>query len=356
MLDVSYEMAQVIDEEGRLLEDRNVGLSDEELRRLYKTMLTARGFDERAVRLQRQGRLNTYPQFTGQEAVQVGAAGALEEGDFFFPYYRDSGACLALGVSLKDLFLYWRGHMDGFPKPEGAGGGVNVVPLAILIAAQVPQAAGVAWASKLKGDGCVTLCSFGDGATSKGDFHEGLNFAAVNKAPLVALCHNNHWAISVPLSRQTASPTIAQKAVAYDMPGVRVDGGDALAVREAVEEAVRRARDGEGPTLIEAVTYRTAPHATSDDPSRYQTPEDLKRWSRTDPLSRFRAFLEKRNSWNGEEEERAAAGIKEELSVAFKEAEAAGESRVEQVFGRVYAGPTPDLIGQQRSALSEGGR
>src|SRR5699024_5292691 len=226
MKDYSNELIRVMGDDGGILEGASVDLADQELIDMYKKMLFARVFDERAFRLQRQGRIGTYPPYKGQEAAQVGAAVHLEDGDWLFPYGRDLAACFAFGKDLKNAFLYTMGHKNG-SKEEA-----NIYPLAIMIPPQIPQAVGAAWASKLKGEDRVALATIGDGGTSKGDFHEGLNMAAVYKAPAIFLCQNNQWAISVPYEQQTASETIAQKAVAYGMKGVRVDGNDILAVHQ----------------------------------------------------------------------------------------------------------------------------
>lgn len=347
MLSEARKMVQRLKEDGILQGSGEPDLDEGELRRLYRWMLFGRKFDERALRMQRQERLGTYLSFAGQEAAQVGSASLLEEGDWMWRTYRDNLASMVFGQLPKDLLLSYAGN--------GAGGygteGVNMPPMALQIASQIPQAAGCAWAQKLKGGDRVTLCYFGDGATSEGDFHEGLNFASVNNAPCVFFCQNNQWAISLPVEKQMASSTIAQKAVAYGIEGVRVDGNDLLAVREVTREAIERARAGEGPTLVEALTYRLNPHSTADDHARYHDPEVHEEWTtKRDPISRTRAFLEVRGIWGEEDEERALAEIKAELDKAVEAAEAVPKTRVEALIDGTFAEPTPELLRQREAA------
>lgn len=347
MLSVTYEIVQTLDEDGTLKTGKVMDLSEDNLKDFYRWMLFGRKFDERALRMQRQGRLGTYLSFAGQEAAQVGSASLLEEGDWMWRTYRDNLASMVFGQRPQDLLLSYAGN--------GAGGygteGVNLPPMSLQIASQVPHAAGCAWAQKLKGEDRVTLCYFGDGATSEGDFHEGLNFASVNDAPCVFFCQNNHWAISLPVEKQMASSTIAQKAVAYGIEGVRVDGNDLLAVREVTGEAIERARAGEGPTLIEALTYRLNPHSTADDHTRYHIREVHEEWAtKRDPISRMRAFLEEKELWSEENEERTLAEIKEEIDGAVKAAEDVPKTRVEQLIDGTFAEPTPELLRQREIA------
>lgn len=340
----TYELVRRIGENGELVDESKLELSDGELRELYQKMLSARLFDERAFRLQRQGRIGTYPPFSGQEAAQVGSTFLLEKGDWLFPYGRDLAACFTFGKDMKGALLYAMGHKDGSKVPQD----VNIFPLAIMIPPQIPQAVGAAWASKLKGEDRVALTTFGDGATSKGDFHEGLNMAAVLKAPVVFLCQNNKWAISVPIKKQMATDTIAQKAIAYGMKGVRVDGNDVLAVYDATKEAIIRARNGEGPTLIEAVTYRVGPHTTSDDPTRYREESTAEEWrTKRDPIQLFKSFLIRRGIWSEQEEAQVVEVMKNEINQAVKEAEAAAKTTISDIFEHVYETLTPDLVLQK---------
>src|SRR6187551_2225386 len=231
------------------------GLTERELLALYRSMVLLRTYDERSVVYHRQGRIGTYAIYWGHEAIQAGAVHALEDEDWIFPSYRESAIGLLRGMPAETVLSWWRGHPAGWWNPAD----YNVASICVPIATQVPHAAGLAWGKKLRGED----------ATSEGAFHEGANFAGVFGAPLVLFCNNNQWAISTPVSAQTRAETLADKAVGYGIPGTRVDGGDVLAVYEATREAVARGRAGEGPTFIEAVTYRAAPHATADDPSAY---------------------------------------------------------------------------------------
>ena len=244
--------------------DRRVeGLDDEALLAMYRSLVLLRTYDERSVVYHSQGRIGTYAIFRGHEAIQAGVVHALEERDWIFPSYRDSAIGLLRGLPAATVLQWWRGHPSGWWNPED----VNVASICVPIASQVPHAAGLAWGLRLKGTDAAAAVLFGDGATSEGAFHEGANLAAVVKAPLVLVCNNNQWAISTPLEAQTAAARLADKAVGYGMPALRVDGHDVLAVYEAVRESVLRARAGDGPTFVEAVTYRSAPNATADDPS-----------------------------------------------------------------------------------------
>ena len=241
------------------------GLDDETLLAIHRSLVLLRTYDERSVVYHSQGRIGTYAIFRGHEAIQAGAVHALEERDWIFPSYRESAIGLLRGLPAATILQWWRGHPSGWWNPED----VNVASICVPIGSHVPHAAGLAWGLKLKGSDAVSVAFFGDGATSEGAFHEGANLAAVVRAPVVLLCNNNQWAISTPLSAQTAAARLSDKAVGYGMPAIRVDGNDVLAVYEAVAESVARARAGEGPTFVEAVTYRSAPHATADDPGIY---------------------------------------------------------------------------------------
>ena len=241
------------------------GLDESDFLELYRQLVLLRTYDERSLVYHRQGRIGTYAIFWNHEAMQVGSHYALERDDWIFPSYRESAIGLLRGMPPATVLSWWRGHPAGWWNPLD----YNLASICVPIATHVPHAAGLAWGKKLRGEKTVAIVYFGDGATSEGAFHEGANFAGVFRAPLVLFCNNNQWAISTPLSAQTAAPTLADKAIGYGMPGLRVDGADVLAVFDATREAVERARAGEGPTLIEAVTYRSAPHATADDPTAY---------------------------------------------------------------------------------------
>src|SRR5438093_10667196 len=271
--------------------DREVeGLGEQELLELYRSMVLLRTYDERSVVYHRQGRIGTYAMFWNHEAIQAGSVHALADEDWIFPSYRESAIGLLRGMPPATVLQWWRGHPSGWWNPAD----YNVASICVPIATQVPHAAGLAWGKRLLGERSCALVFFGDGATSEGAFHEGANFAAVMRAPLVLLCNNNQWAISTPLEAQTAAETLADKAVGYGMPGVRVDGADVLAVYEATRDAVARARAGEGPTFVEAVTYRTAPHATADDPSAYIDQERGGEKRRRECVGRFEGYLTRR--------------------------------------------------------------
>jgi pyruvate dehydrogenase E1 component subunit alpha len=265
-------------------------LTEAELLELHRSLVLLRTYDERSVVYHRRGRVGTYAISWGHEAIQAGAVHALEQRDWIFPSYRESAVGLLRGIPPATVLSWWRGHPSGWWNPAEFG----VASICVPIATQVPHAAGFAWGCKLRGDDRVALVFFGDGATSEGAFHEGANLAAVKKAPLVLLCNNNQWAISTPVAEQSAAATLADKAAGYGMPGVRVDGTDALAVHDAVREAAVRARAGDGPTFVEAVTYRALPHATADDPSVYVDPDRVGEARREECLGRFEGYLNRR--------------------------------------------------------------
>lgn len=307
------ETLRLIDEEG-VLAGEDPGLPIDRLREMYRLMLMARLFDRKMLALQRQGRIGTYALLEGHEAVQVGSVMALDPDDFVFPSYREHGVQLARGMPVEVIVAYWR----GLPNSEWDLAKYRTAVVTVPIASHLPHAVGYSYVTKLRGEPHVSVAYFGDGATSEIDFHSGMNFAGVWKTPTVFLCANNLYAISVPYSKQTASPTIAQKAAAYGFEGVRVDGMDPLAVYVATRRAVEKARRGEGPTLIEAVCYRYGPHATADDPTRYRSRAEVEEWRKRDPLARLERFLRRLGAWDEPTVEKASKEIADSVDEAIR--------------------------------------
>ncbi|HTO25038.1 MAG TPA: thiamine pyrophosphate-dependent dehydrogenase E1 component subunit alpha [Gaiellaceae bacterium] len=325
-----HDLRRVIDE------DREVdGVGEQELLDLYRSMVLLRTYDERSLVYHRQGRIGTYAMFWNHEAMQAGSAYALADGDWIFPSYRESAIGLLRGIPASTVLQWWRGHPDGWWSPAE----YNVASICVPIATQVPHAAGLAWGKKLKGESTVAIVYFGDGATSEGAFHEGANLAAVMQAPLVLFCNNNQWAISTPISAQTRADALADKAAGYGIPGVRVDGGDVLAVYEVAREAVDRARAGGGPTFIEAVTYRTAPHGTADDPRAYIDLERVEQEKRNECLGRYERYLRRQGVLGDELEASIKNEALETMRAAIAEAESAPDADVALVFEHAYANP-----------------
>ena len=314
-------------------------LADADLIELYRRMVLLRVFDERAVVYHRQGRIGTYAIAWNHEAIQAGATFALDEHDWIFPSYRESPIGLVRGMPPATILQWWRGHPSGWWNPLEW----NVASICVPIGTHVPHAAGLAWGKKLKGEPGVAMAFFGDGATSEGAFHEGVNFAAVMQAPLVLVCNNNSWAISTPLSAQTRAETLADKAKGYGIPGVRVDGLDALAVYDAAREAVDRARAGDGPSLIEAVHYRAAPHATADDPRAYIDLERVEEERRRECVGRFEAELRQRGVLDDALVARVRSEAEEAMRTGIAEAEAEPPPDPRLVFEHAYADPPGEI-------------
>jgi pyruvate dehydrogenase E1 component alpha subunit len=324
------------------------GVGDEDLLHLYWDMVLLRTLDERSVVYQRQGRIGTYAIAWGHEAIQAGAHLALDpEIDWVFPSYREAGVGVLRGLDPSVSLAWWRGHPHGWWNPlEYRFGGI-----AVPIASQVPHAAGAALGMKMRGEPGCALVYFGDGATSEGAFHEGANFAAVMQAPLILVCNNNGWAISTPVERQSRAAALVDKALGYGIPGVRVDGGDALAVLEAVKEGVARARNGDGPTFIEAVHYRIAPHATADDPSRYRSDERATREREHECLKRYEGYLSRRGLLTEEAATEARRQATDIVKQAMSELERLPDPDPALVFDTTYAAPPAELVRQRGEAL-----
>lgn len=342
----------ILSPEGEVLRpDLVPDLTDDQLRELMYRMVFTRTWDERAVNLGRQGRLGFYAPVSGQEASMIGSEYALNRDDFICPGYRDMPQLVWHGLPLYQTFLYSRGHQHGGQIPED----VNVVMPQIIIGAQITQAAGVAMGLKKIGKGQVAITYTGDGGSSQGDFYEGINFAGVYKLPAIFVVQNNGYAISTPRSSQTAAETIAQKAVAAGIAGVQVDGMDILAVYKAVHEAAERARAGEGPTLIETVTYRYGPHSLSgDDPTRYRGKEESGEWERKDPLVRFRKFLEKKGLWSDEEETKVIEEAKQAVADALKKADEIERMTIPGLIDTMYETTPPMLEEQKLPFMTQG--
>ncbi len=342
------EALRIIDRKGSLVGD-DPGLDPEIYQQMYRQMVLARELDRRMLALQRQGRIGTYAMLEGQEAVQIGSALALEPTDFVFPSYREHAVQVSRGLPIEVLLAYWKGLPNSRWDMEKYRTGIVTVP----IATQLPHAVGYSYMTKLRGEDTVTAVYFGDGATSEVDFHSGMNFAGVWQTPTVFICSNNLYAISVPYQKQTASETIAQKAGAYGFEGLRVDGMDPIAMYLATQLAARRAREGRGPTLIEALTYRYGPHATADDPTLYRTREEEAKWRKKDPIERLRRFLETRGEWDEDAGAKIAMEVTDRVEAAITEIEAQPlperDDAVRNGFHKIPAQVVEQLHAMQRA-------
>jgi pyruvate dehydrogenase E1 component alpha subunit len=340
------QMLQILTPDGELVADPPVDL--DRAVELYREMMLARVYDQKGVALQKQGRLATYAPFEGQEAAQVGSAAVLDTEDWIVPAYREPAAMWMHGYPMELLIATRRGIELGGSPPAS----VNVLPCSIPVGSHMVHAVGIAWAQKLRGTRHIALTYFGDGATSEGDFHEAMNFAGVFGVGCVFFCQNNGWAISLPRDEQTASVTIAEKAVAYGMPGVIVDGNDVFAVYQATSQAVDRARSGAGPTLIEAVTYRMGPHSTADDPSRYRDAEELDQWRARDPLERLRRYLAVKERWTEDWQRELEAEGSHKVEDAVTAAERIQPFSAGETFDGMFA-ELPAPLAAQRTRAEE---
>jgi pyruvate dehydrogenase E1 component alpha subunit len=345
---------RIMDKQGEILKPEDLPeFNNEQLLYLYRTMLLSRTMDEKQLSYQRQGRMLTYAPNIGQEATQIGSAYALEKKDWLVPAFRELGAWLVHGVPLKNIFLYWYGNEWGSYMPED----VRVLPISVPIASQLQHATGIGLANNINKENNVALTYVGDGGTSEGDFHEALNFAGVFKTPTIFVIQNNQYAISVPRKNQTASKTLAQKAIAYGMPGIQIDGNDIFAVYSATKEAVDRARRGEGPTLIEAITYRLAAHTTSDDPTKYREDAEVEEWKIKDPILRFKKYLEDQGILTQEWDEKVKDEIEKEITSTFEEIEGQSDTEIEDIFKYHYETMPPLLeeqLNEYKNFLREG--
>jgi pyruvate dehydrogenase E1 component alpha subunit len=352
----TIERLSILDENGTLDTDLEPDIPKEKLLAFHRAMLLGRRFDERMLHLQRQGRIGTFPPIKGQEAAQIGAVFHLRDSDWLVPAFRETAAEILRGRSLESVMLYYNGYNEGTRIPQEQ----RDLPMAIPVASQILHAVGLGYAAGYRQTDEVVMSFFGDGATSEGDFHEALNCAAVYQVPVVFICQNNQWAISIPVKKQTHTETIAEKALAYNMPGIQVDGNDILAVYAAVGEAVARARKGGGPTLIECVTYRVMMHTTADDPSRYRDEKEVEQWLKKDPLSRFGEYLLNK----GVADEDALQAMEKDVLVEIQTAIDSVEKEMKKIgapgdmFNHLYAELPPRLKMQQeevaqRAALED---
>jgi pyruvate dehydrogenase E1 component alpha subunit len=360
---MSNDLLTIIDQDGKTQKGKDPGLPKDELQRLYRLMVATRLLDERGLAMQRQGRIGFYLQSTGQEASHLGAAYALADRDWLFPAYRQPGILLLRDISIDKIVSEWLGNSGDTSKGRQmpvhySFREANFVSISSPIGTQLTHAAGAGMAARIRGDDTVFMTFCGDGGTSSNDFHTGLNFAGVTKAPVVFVCENNGWAISVPQCKQTASESMAIKAQAYGMPGVRVDGNDILAVYRVCKEAVDRARRGDGPTLVETVTYRMASHSSSDDAARYRDATEYEAWKKKDPIARFQLYLKQRKLWDETFEAEVVETAKAKLAEGVKLAEARANLGPESLFDDVFMNLTPQLKAQRQELaelMSKGG-
>jgi pyruvate dehydrogenase E1 component alpha subunit len=332
---------QILDNDGNYDSELEPNISKDMLLKMYRVMNTVRMFESISMGLQRQGRIGFYIGAGGQEACSVGSTAVLGDDDWIFPAYREPGALLLRGETVLQLFNQLFGNANDYNKGRQMPNHFNarnrnIATPSSPIATQIPHAVGMAIASRIKKKNAIALTFFGDGATSENDFHSGLNFAGVFNAPVVFFCQNNGYAISLPTRRQTNAETLAQKAIAYGIEGERIDGNDILAVYSATKRAVERARKGEGPTLIEAITYRIGPHSSSDDPTKYREKREVEEWMKKDPIKRMRGYLKIKGYWDDTLEKQMIEDIDNEIREAVKKAENTPKPPVESVFENVY--------------------
>ncbi len=341
-----HELIQFMDPEGKANEEAIKDISEEQIHEMYRLMVFTRLLNGKALSLQRQGRVGTLPSVRGQEASNVGMGMALGPHDWFCPSFRETGAQLARGVDPIDLFRYFGGDERGGAPSEGS----RVLPICITVGSHLCHAAGIALSAKIREERVAVLSASGDGSTSQGDFHESLNFAGVYKLPVVFAIQNNHWAISVPIEKQTASETISQKAVAYGIDEARVDGNDVFAVYLTVKRLLDSARSNHRPSLVELVTYRMDDHTTSDDASRYRTEEMLAPWRAKDPIDRLRKYLTAKKGWDDKKETDLVSELTAKVEEAVKAFEASPLPNPTDIFNHMYA-ETPWHLSEQRKEV-----
>lgn len=345
---LSVERLSVLDSEGKLDPSFSSYFSPTLLKQMYQKMVLVRQFDDKSVRLQRQGKIGTFAASTGQEAIHIGSALALGPADWAVPSFREQGVYLHRGVQPSTLLLFYMGSEEGNRISRDK----HTLPFCVPCASQVLHAVGIGMAAKIKNSPIGVVTYLGDGATSEGDFHEALNIASVQNAPVVFICQNNHWAISTPTDKQYHSPTLAQRALAYGMTGLQVDGNDVLAVYHATQEALQQAKAGQGPSFLECETYRLCPHTTNDDPSRYQNEAELEKWKKLDPLLRLEKYLVEQNLLAPDEKKRMVAEIEFNLKQQFEEAETiCGRLNPTEMFTYLYKNMPEVLRGQQEEVL-----
>lgn len=340
------EHLSILDENGNLDSALEPQIADETLLQLYRFMLLGRRFDERMLNLQRQGRIGTFPPTSGQEAAHLGSVAVLNPSDWLVPAFRETAAELWRGRSMESVLLYYNGFNEGAHVPADR----NDLPIAVPVGTQILHAVGIAWGIKYRNRNDIVLNFFGDGATSEGDFHEALNFAGVFQVPVIFVCQNNQWAISHPRTRQTRSQTIAQKALAYGIEGIQVDGNDVLAVYTAAAEAAERARSKGEPTLIECVTYRLTVHTTADDPKRYRSDAEVESWRRRDPMTRYQTYLTGKGLLDAEKIVALEAEVKTEIQAAVDRTEEKMKTLGNplDMFDHTFAEMPPHLLEQKK--------
>jgi len=345
----SIEYLQILKENGNCDKTLMSPLAKKQIKEMYEYMILTRVFDDKALKLQRQGRLGTYAPTRGQEASQIGSAFAIQDEDMVFPAFRENGVFLVRRMPMELLFQFWGGDERGMNIPKN----VNMFPIAITVGAQLLHAVGYSIAMKYKKKKAAAITYFGDGATSEGDFHEALNFAGVFNAPCVFICQNNQYAISVPVEEQTASETLAQKAIAYGFSGIKVDGNDVFAVYEATFEALKKARAGKGPTLIECYTYRIGDHTTSDDAKKYRKESEVKEWEKKDPILRLKKYMKRTGMFSEKYENEIKKMAEDLVEKAVAKAESIPKLKPEEIFDYTYAELTEELKEQREEIKLE---